>query len=59
MAPEHAITRRRVLEVSGTALAAGVGVGTASADHSHADVETDPATNVDVIEPFGSEDANR
>lgn len=39
-------SRRRVLKLSGAAVAATVGVGTASADHYHADVATGLATNV-------------
>ncbi len=43
-------SRRRVLRLSGTALAAAVGAGTASGDHFHPEVSTDPATNVGSLE---------
>lgn len=47
MAPDDSSSRRRVLKLSGAAVAATVGAGTASADHTHADVETVGASNVD------------
>lgn len=47
MAPNDTTSRRRVLQLSGAAVAAAVGAGTASADHTHADVETEPATDID------------
>lgn len=50
MSSEDAATRRRVLQLSGTALAAGVGVGTASAIHMSVEVATDSATDVTTSE---------
>lgn len=46
MSPNDTATRRRVLKLSGAAVAAAVGAGTAAANHFHADVDTDPATDV-------------
>ncbi len=46
MAPDDTTSRRRVLKLSGAAVATAVGAGTASANHFHADVETNQATNV-------------
>lgn len=50
MAPDDTTSRRRILKLSGAAVAAAVGAGIASADHFHADVETDFATNVGKFE---------
>lgn len=46
MTLDDTTSRRRVLKLSGAAVAATVGAGTASADHTHADVETEGASFV-------------
>lgn len=50
MSPDDTATRRRVLKLSSTAVAAAVGAGAASANHYHADVRTEAATNVGYTE---------
>ncbi len=46
MTLDDTTSRRRVLKLSGAAVATAVGAGTASADHTHANVETGAASNV-------------